>query len=158
MKKINVNVKWVISFVVTLIGFLFIEKVMTIQPEFVSGNGNLGIAFMFIILPFFILSFYLTYKQIRRLLLKLNTWIVNLIVLLLCVISVWLLTVTLVDFINELVRALGGPPTEENSRIYRYGWFNQYTNSFYFNIYTFLIAHIVAVAASSLISLFSIKK
>lgn len=43
---------------------------------------------------------------------------------------------TLLDFANELVRVLGGAPTEENSRIYRFGWFNQYTNTAFTLIFT----------------------
>lgn len=158
MKKINVNIKWVVSFIITFIGFIFIERVMTFQPHITSGNGNPGIVVMFIIFPFFIFSLYLTYKQFSRLFLRINIWMINIIVLLLCMKSIGLLITPLLDFAYELVQALGGPPTEVDSRIYNFGWFNQYTNSIYFNIYTFTIAHLLAVIAASMRSLFSREK
>jgi uncharacterized membrane protein len=39
-------------------------------------------------------------------------------------------------FTKNLIRDLGGFPGNESSRIYRYFWLNQYTNTIFINIYT----------------------
>jgi len=76
---------------------------------------------------------------------KMNAWI-----LLLSLIFCVFLMAAIVNYANELVIALGGTPANPDSRIYRFGWFNQYTNSIYFNVYTFLMTHIIVVMAAVL--------
>lgn len=64
----------------------------------------------------------------------------------------------LIDFKDQLVFALGGDPTVPDSRIYRFGWFNQYTNSLYFNMYTFILSHIIALTIGFIRHLLTIRK
>ncbi|WP_246147067.1 hypothetical protein [Bacillus massilioanorexius] len=65
-----------------------------------------------------------------------------------------LLIFPIVSYTSELIIALGGTPSNPDSRIYRFGWFNQYTNSIYFNVYTFLLTHIIV----AIIGFLSIKR
>lgn len=62
----------------------------------------------------------------------------------------------IVDYRSELIVALGGTPSNPDSQIFRYGWFNQYTNSIYFNAYTFILTHSIAIAIGTL-SVFQTK-
>jgi len=45
----------------------------------------------------------------------------------------------------NLIAQLGGTPAHKTSRIYRFPWLNQYTNTLFFNFYTFII--LIAIVA-----------
>lgn len=139
--------KWklAISFLFAFIGFFLIEHVFTIQPDVISGNGNPGILMIMLFLPVFFLSYVLTFKQARDKTMNEPNKKKIMGFLLLSLVVFALLVIEIVNFRSELVIALGGNPTVPESKIYRFGWFNQYTNSMYFNLYTFLATHIVAV-------------
>lgn len=117
----------------------------TINPDVWSGNGNLGILIMMLFSPIFILSYFLTYKISREISYNKLKRKISLALLTLALISCTLLILSIVNYTSELIIALGGTPSDPDSKIYRFGWFNQYTNSIYFNVYTFLLTHIIAV-------------
>ncbi|MGA9227659.1 MAG: hypothetical protein WB217_15045 [Mesobacillus sp.] len=148
MKKKSIF--WMISLLLSFLGFFLIEKIFTIKPNVISGNGNLGLLIIMLFSPIFLASYFLTFQFVKeksnnaenR---KMNAWI-----LLLSLIFCVFLMAAIVNYANELVIALGGTPANPDSRIYRFGWFNQYTNSIYFNVYTFLMTHIIVVMAAVL--------
>ena len=135
---------WLGSFVLSYIGFFLIENIFTIRPDVISGNGNLGILVIIGFLPIFLVSYFFTYKLTREISLNLENK-VKVVLLAISVICCAFLILQIVNYIDELIIALGGSPANPDSRIYRFGWFNQYTNSIFFNAYTFLLTHIVAV-------------
>lgn len=100
---------------------------------------------MIIFSPIFAINYYLTFKLARRKLSTIENKRLKIGIFLILIIFCLLLVMAIINYRNELINSLGGPPTDPESRIYRFGWFNQYTNSMYFNIYTFLITHIIAV-------------
>lgn len=141
---------WMISFLFSFLGFFIIENIFTIKPDVISGNGNLGLLIIMLFSPVFITSYFLTFKLVKEISnhvknRKINAWIL----LLSLIFSVFLMA-AIVNYANELVIALGGTPADPDSRIYRFGWFNQYTNSIYFNVYTFLMTHLLVVIAAVL--------
>ncbi|MEH7883725.1 hypothetical protein V7654_05295 [Bacillus sp. JJ1609] len=144
------SIFWMISVLLSSLGFFLIENTFTIQPDVNSGNGNLGLLIIMLFSPVFIASYILTFKLAKeksnnvknR---KMHAWI-----LLLSLIFCVFLMVAILNYANELVIALGGTPANPDSRIYRFGWFNQYTNSIYFNVYTFLMSHMIVVMAGVL--------
>jgi len=136
---------WIISFVLSYLGFYLIENTFTIKPHVTSGNGNLGILVIIVFMPLFILSYFLTYKLSRNVSGTFENRKIKVAILSLLVLCCALLIFPIVNYINELVIALGGTPSNPDSRIYRFGWFNQYTNSMFFNGYTFLLTSIAAV-------------
>ncbi|WP_282935814.1 hypothetical protein [Paenibacillus sp. RC67] len=140
---------WFLSLVISFAGFYVIEHLFTIPPDKVSGNGNLGLLMILIGSPFFITSLVLTFNMIRTLFKNSTTKIIVCLgsIAILCGI---ILTSFLFQNIHELVTALGGTPTNPNSKIYRFGWFNQYTNRMYFNNYSFLLTHILSIMAGLL--------
>lgn len=144
------KINWPISFVLTLFGFLLIEKVFTISPDSTSGNGNLAILIALLFSPIFIASYFFTYKGVKILLKKKNVPKVNIMTFTIALTIGVLLIIPITSNINEIILELGGGPKEPNSKIFRFGWFNQYTNSIFFNIYTFLASHILIVIAAAL--------
>ncbi|GGI11844.1 hypothetical protein [Gottfriedia solisilvae] len=135
---------WSVSLFLSFLGFYLIENVFTIKPNVISGNGNLAILAILFFSPIFITSYFLTYKQARQI--ANNTKNRKIAVILSCfIVCFTVLIFILVDYTSELFVALGGTPSNPDSRIYRFGWFNQYTNSIYFNVYTFLLTHIMVV-------------
>ncbi|URM31075.1 hypothetical protein LLY41_11540 [Cytobacillus firmus] len=134
---------WILCFLFSFLGFYLIEHVFTVKPHVVSGNGNLGILIIFLFTPVFISSWVYTFKRAKATLLKNNKIAIGLLLLSLAVSA--LLMIGIYDYTSELIMALGGKPDNPESRIYRFGWFNQYTNSLYFNVYTFFLSQIAAV-------------
>lgn len=123
---------WVVSFVLSYLGFYLIENIFTIRPDVTSGNGNLGILVIIVFMPIFILSYFLTYKLSREVSFTYKNRKMKVVILSLLVLCCALLIFLIVNFTDELVIALGGTPSNPDSRIYRFGWFNQYTNSLFF--------------------------
>jgi hypothetical protein len=141
---------WGILLVASFAGFIVVEKVFTIPPGVVSGNGNLGLLVIFVLSPFFIANYFVTAKITKRMLAGRSSRKLNVLILILCSVSCLFLLFAITDYANELIAALGGSPANENSQIYRFGWFNQYTNSLFFNVYTFLLTHVFSVIVGTL--------
>ncbi|RBP96614.1 hypothetical protein DFO70_101427 [Cytobacillus firmus] len=134
---------WVLCFLFSFLGFYLIEHLFTVKPHVISGNGNLGILVILLFTPVFISSWVYTFKLVNAKIVKDSKMTIGILVFSLacCV----LLMIEMNDYTGELITALGGTPDNPESRIYRFGWFNQYTNSLYFNVYTFFLSHIITV-------------
>ncbi|UOY92291.1 hypothetical protein MUG87_17950 [Ectobacillus sp. JY-23] len=121
---------------------LYLVDVFTVSPTVTSGNGNLGLLFVF---PAPIVCFFFI-KHLRKVLQSLDlqpkTWL-------------WIRVGSLLFFaigclleyqyVLHMIHSLGGTPKEEASRIYRYPWLNQYTNTMFVNVYTFLCISTLAI-------------
>lgn len=136
----------------SFIGFMLIENVFTIHPDTISGNGNLGIVIMLVFAPIFIISFILTVRRIAELFLNIKNKKGNIAVLTMVFVLVGILIYFELMYKNNLIEALGGGPGKENSRIYRFGWFNQYTNGLFFNTYTFMLTYLFAFLVGVIMS------
>jgi hypothetical protein len=133
------NSKWftLLYFILSVGGFYWIW-VLTIPPHVTSGNGNLAILFIPLILFLYAGFLYICWKESTRALQKRSMPFMYELIVVTGVLMV-ILIYKEVQFIHHLIELLGGGPTVPESQIFRYGWFNQYTNTFYFNIYTFLL-------------------
>ncbi|MDQ0350210.1 putative membrane protein [Alkalibacillus filiformis] len=150
MKRIYVY--WISALVISGIGFYFVN-IMTVSPDVISGNGNLGLLVGILFLPVWVMGLYWSYQVAINL--SQNQHKVYLFVLIVVLlISGSLLVIPLINNANELIDRLGGPPSEPGSVIYRFGWLNQYTNSMFFNLYTFLIIHILTVVIGVIAAIF----
>ncbi|MBX9974816.1 hypothetical protein [Cytobacillus firmus] len=134
---------WILSFLFSFSGFYLIEHLFTVDPNVISGNGNLGILIIFLFTPVFISSWIFTYKLAKAKFVNNNKMTIG--IFLFALAGCVLLMIEISDYTRELIIALGGTPDNPESRIYRFGWFNQYTNSLYFNVYTFFLSHIITV-------------
>ncbi|WP_019241781.1 hypothetical protein [Bacillus sp. AP8] len=150
----NIYISWVISILLSFLGFYLIENTFTIKPDVISGNGNLGMLIILLLSPLFITSYFLTYKLSKEISYNTMNRIKRIFFLSISFICCVLLIFPIVSYTSELIIALGGTPSNPDSRIYRFGWFNQYTNSIYFNVYTFLLTHIIV----AIIGFLSIKR
>lgn len=144
------SIFWIISLLLSFLGFFLIEKIFTIKPDVISGNGNLGLLIIMLFSPVFIASYFFTFKLVKEKSNNVKNRKINAWILLLSLIFCVVLMAAILNYANELVIALGGTPADPDSRIYRFGWFNQYTNSIFFNGYTFLMTHMIVVMAGVL--------
>ncbi len=116
--------------------FLYLVGLFTIRPEVTSGNGNLGLIFVLLAVIIFLRFAKNLWKSLGTLVLQPRTWkfvsLGSLFVLLLASFLEYRYTLNLID-------QLGGTPAQKSSRIYRYSWVNQYTNTLFINVYTFIM-------------------
>lgn len=125
----------IIYFLLCLVSIVMVKE-FTFGPEVFSGNGNpVILLFPFVILTFFLFGFE-WYVRLVDVQFQPKTWRNLLIGSLVLLISSIILEIF---FVNNLVQQLGGSPTNADSRIYRFPWLNQYTNTLFVNVYTFLI-------------------
>lgn len=128
---------------------IYIVNVFTTDPDVITGGGNVGFLFFPVAIVFFFFFLKNLWRDLQHLKLNLSMW---------SLISVCSLIVTLLfsyleyQFVLDSIKELGGTPKNEDSRIYRFGWLNTYTNDFYFNIYTLLIL------VSAVLFIYSISK
>ncbi|NHM32110.1 hypothetical protein [Neobacillus terrae] len=133
MKLLSLSTK--ILLLLSLISLYFIKSV-TMSPKTISGNGNLGILF---ILPTVIIILLLAFKlwsdldnlELSPKTLKYISVCSLFLLLLFCYLEY--------TYVLNLIDQLGGTPAQKTSRIYRFPWLNQYTNTLFFNFYTFII-------------------
>lgn len=118
------------------IALFYLVSLMTIDPSSISGNGNPAI----LVMPFVVASYVGTLLLLYKIEFKLNS-----LIRIICIIGILLLVLGETIHVQNLVDALGGGPDVPDSRIYRFGWFNQYTNTFYFNGYIFAIGILLVV-------------
>jgi hypothetical protein len=138
-----------VFFVLSAGGFIMIDEA-TIKPYQYSGNGNFGILFMMPTVPFYLIFLFLFGRFMTHVSVKIS--------LLLSVIVIILLLFAEMAFIKNLVTELGGGPEQPDSRIFRFGWFNQYTNSIYFNWMTFMMGMCLSAFISSCIGIARSRK
>ncbi len=141
----------IIYFLLCLVSIVMVKE-FTFRPTFFSGNGNPVI----LLFPFVFLTFLLFgiewCLRLKRAAFQKQTWgAIFFISFALLIIS----TIFEFFFAKELLEQLGGPPTNIDSRIYRFPWLNQYTNTLYVNLYTFIL--FVSVL-TSVISFFQWRK
>jgi Zn-dependent protease with chaperone function len=125
---------WLLCFVLSFIGFFQIEKVLTIGPGRITGNGNAGLLVNFIVFPLFLASLVLAFSRTRAILADIYNKKIS--VGLFFSAAACLITVA-----RDQIAALGGTPADPDSKIFRFSWLNQYTNGLFFNSHTFLFLH-----------------
>lgn len=125
--------KGTVGWFILCIFLIFLVDLFTVKPHVISGNGNLGLLFVLPAIVVFLLFATSLWRGLGKLELKRNTW---------KTIYLWALALLLLfcfieyTFALNLVTHLGGSPGTVSSRIYRYPWLNQYTNTIFINLYT----------------------
>ncbi|KKK36825.1 hypothetical protein WQ57_17355 [Mesobacillus campisalis] len=113
--------------------FIFLVDLFTFNPNVTSGNGNPGLLFVVPAAALFALFARSLWKglgridvsSIMRMKMGLGAFALF---LLFCLLEY--------KFMVNLITSLGGPPEIISSKIYRYPWLNQYTNTLFINFYT----------------------
>ena len=132
-------------FMVISIVSLYIIKLGTANPGSGSGNGNPMIIIETISFPIFVLSFVFLYKFIQGVYMS---RVISIISIFASFIAILILAIQHYLYIVNRLNLLGGGPDEPESWIYRYGWFNQYTNTFYFHVHVYAVIALTVVIAA----------
>lgn len=106
-------------------------EVLTIDPQTISGNGNLALLLIIpfvMVLTIFLTALFLFFKEVINEKWKLLFSIILPFVIIFSLARIW-------QDGSELISLLGGGPDDPDSRIYRFPWLNQYTNTIFFNVY-----------------------
>ncbi|MGY4690869.1 hypothetical protein [Salibacterium sp. K-3] len=140
---------WLLNLIASAI-CLYVIAQFTVSPDQISGNGNIGLLFIMVGTPFFILGLYYTFKMGEKLLPVLVRRHKGKMALLLAVIAFIGLSLGWGLHAAGLMEALADGLENEMSRIYRFGQLNQYTNMLYFNGYSFLLLHLISAAGGCL--------
>jgi hypothetical protein len=115
---------------------LYLTKLFTIKPHVTSGNGNPGLFIIMLAVCSFLFFGVELWKGLSDMnISKISLLFMSISSLCILGISAFLETTYVID----LLKQLGGTPSNVNSRIYRFSWINQYTNTFYINVYTYMI-------------------
>ncbi|MBT2640427.1 hypothetical protein [Bacillus sp. ISL-39] len=125
--------KSIVWWFVLSVVFIYLVDLFTFKPHVISGNGNLGLLFVgpaLIIFIFFAISLW---KGLGNLKLKYSpTMMIGFgaiaLFIMFCILEY--------KFAANLINDLGGTPKEPSSKIYRYPWLNQFTNTIFINFYT----------------------
>ncbi|OXM13907.1 hypothetical protein CGZ75_12910 [Paenibacillus herberti] len=129
---------WLIIFILLSSAAICLLSLFTIKPYRISGNGNLGLLF---IPPFFIFlvgALFFCYLVIQKM--RMNRFIP------LTALFVFLIAgFQEYNFVRNRIHALGGWTDNPDSKVYRFGWLNQYTNDMWFNGYVWLMVFSVFV-------------
>ncbi|NKE04093.1 hypothetical protein [Mesobacillus selenatarsenatis] len=126
--------KSLVCWLVLSLVFIFLVDLFTIRPHVISGNGNLGLLIVgptLIIFIFFAKSLWQGFGRLRIKSNRSTMIIIGAFVLFImfCILEY--------QFAVNLIKELGGSSKEPESRIYRFPWLNQYTNTLFINVYTF---------------------
>ncbi|HAQ06550.1 MAG TPA: hypothetical protein DCR24_03120 [Bacillus bacterium] len=119
-----------------VISILFIAGIesLTIEPHVTSGNGNLALLLIIpflMVLTIYLMALFLFAKEFLN-----PRWKPLVIGLVMAVITLSIARIW--QNSSELISLLGGTPDEPESRIFRFPWLNQYTNTLFFNGYLLL--------------------
>lgn len=145
MSKLKI-ILWSIGMFVTS-GTFYVMFLGTASPEGTNGNGNPALFVLYATSPFIFVFYYLTTDLIVRLLLKMKRVLLILLGMLGSVIMSVALYFQLKAHESKVRNALENSPNEA----YREGW-NQFTNSVYFNTYSFSFSMMVCFLFGFLIS------
>ncbi|WP_409341351.1 hypothetical protein [Paenibacillus sp. MBLB4367] len=146
-------VRLILAFPSAVAGF-WLVGLFTIKPHRHSGNGNLGLLVMppvaFVYVLFLLAAGAVLVRWLAN---RSERFLLALIVLAAAMLALccWME----IAFIERLIDRLGGNATVPDSRIYRYRTLNQYTNTFYFNRWTFSIGFLSALIGCTGGTLFS---
>lgn len=152
------KLSWLISLGISLIGFLVIEHFFTIQPEKVSGSGNLGAVGITLILPFLLLSLLTTCRYFLVLFQNTIGQINKIITVISGFILIGIFIYFSIDYKNDVINSLNGPTWDPESEIYGLPTLNQYTNHIFFNFYTFALVHTISGTIGTIIGILKREK
>ena len=154
-RESKVNLIILLSALVLAIILFFLIDLFTLkyrgEGHGISGNGNLGLLFVYPAVPVYLFMLVFVYKvggSYYRNRKDITIWLVILLLLLgICFYGEYLLA-------QSLIQHLRGGPNTPGSVIFQWTWLNQYTNTMFFNVFTFAIGVLLTLLLSSCVELF----
>ncbi len=138
------RLSWLISMGISLFGVMIIEHFFTLKADETGASGNLGALGIALVIPFFLLSIFTTFRYFTERARHAKDTIFRTFWLMLGVGLTAFLFYYAVQFKDEIYIQLGGSTAEPSSVIYGYPLLNEYTNKIFINFYTFGFVHALA--------------
>lgn len=152
------RLSWLISMGISLFGVMIIQHFFTMKPDDVANGGNLGALGLALVIPFLILSIFITFRFFVENARRTNDQLMRLIYLVFGVALLAVLIYYANDFKNDIYVSLGGDTKTPDSQIYGFPILNEYTNNIFLNVYTFGIIHTISGLLGALIGIFKPAK
>lgn len=153
------RLSWMISVGISLMGVLLIEHFFTMKAnEAGTANGNLGAVGLALVLPFIVLSLFITFRYFTELSWQTKDKILRNCLLLGGFALAAALFYYALEYRKDVYSALGGTTAEKGSIIYGYPMLNEYTNKIFINFYTFAFIHTISAVAGGIFGVTKPKK
>lgn len=137
------RLSWLISLGISLFGVMIIQHFFTVKPDEVANAGNLGALGMALVAPFILLSLFTTYRFFVESSRHAKDHLMRMIYFVFGVALVVVLIYYANDYKADVFARLGGDTKTVGSQIYGFPLLNEYTNSIFFNFYTFGLVHAI---------------
>lgn len=138
------RLSWLISIGISLFGVMIIQHFFTVTPDDVANAGNLGALGLALVVPFIVLSLFITYRFFVESARHARDQMMRLIYLVFGVALLVAMIYFAIDFKNDVYASLGGDTKTAGSQIFGFPLLNEYTNSIFINFYTFSIIHTIS--------------
>ncbi|MEC1180451.1 nucleoside-diphosphate sugar epimerase [Metasolibacillus meyeri] len=149
---------WLISMAISLFGVMMIEYFFTFKPENTVKHGNLGIIGLALVVPFILLSLFITFRFSTELSRQTHDKMLRTILLIAGVGLVIATAYYALQYKDEVYTSLGGTTRDADSKIYGLPLLNEYTNRIFINYYTFLFIHTLSAIGGTLYGIAKPKK
>lgn len=141
------RLSWLISLGISLLGFLIIGQLFTMQPQ-EGDSGNFGFIGIVFVMPFLILSLFTTFRYFFTLSRNTNNYLLRVVSIVGGVLLIGIFTYYSIDFQQTIHTTLGDVIADPNLP-----FLNEYTHKIFFNFYTFALIHTVFGVLGALIGL-----
>ncbi|AWE08277.1 nucleoside-diphosphate sugar epimerase [Lysinibacillus sp. 2017] len=152
------RLSWLISMGISLFGVMLIQYFFKLKPEETAEVGNLGALGLALVIPFLILSIFITYRFFVESARHAHDQLMRMIYLIFGVALLVAFIYYANDFKNEVYTSLGGNTKTLGSQIYGFPVLNEYTNHVFVNFYTFGIIHTISGLIGALVGIIKPSK
>lgn len=137
------RLSWLISLGISLIGFLIMGNLFTVEPGDPSARGNFGFVGIILILPFLCLSLFTTFRYFLAAAKNAATRSMKGVWILSGVLLIAVFCYLTIDYKNQFLSA-GNFYAGLGSTMFDLPKLNEHTYSIYFNFYTFALIHTIS--------------
>lgn len=153
------RLSWLISIGISLFGVLLIEHFFTITAdESGTANGNLGAVGLALVLPFILLSLFITFRYFTELSRQTRDRILRNCLLIGGFALAAALFYYALEYQKDVYSSLGGTTKEKGSIIYGFPMLNEYTNKIFINFYTFAFIHTLSAVTGAIFGIIKPQK
>lgn len=148
------RLSWLISVGISLFGVLLIEHFFTMEPDAIANGGNLGALGLALVLPFVLLSLFITFRYFTELTRTAKDSFMRSIYTGFGFALLIFVVYYAIGYKNDVYATLGGDTKTAGSIIYGFPLLNEYTNRVFINFYTFTAVHLISALAGAFFGIF----
>lgn len=150
---------WLISLAISLFGVMMVEHFFTLKVDENNSTGtNLGIFGLALVIPFLLLSLFITVRYFIHYARTTKDKMMRTIVFIFTVAFIAVVGYFAIDYRADVYVELGGSHQQVGSKIYGMSLLNEYTNRIFFNLYTFFFVHSIAAVIGMMIGILKPNK